>query len=166
MFFLITNMDFKTIQSDLNPKEAKDLIDLLGHYAQDIMGGGEELSEYVKTNLAEKLKKRTDAVIVIAYLGEQAIGLAICFEGFSTFSAKPLLNIHDFVVKSEFRGQGVAKLLLEKIMAIAKERDCCKITLEVLQGNQRAIKIYRDFGFDNYQLDAQMGHALFLQKTI
>lgn len=160
-------MSFKVIHSALNTeKETSDLMSLLNHYATDIMGGGEELSPYVQEHLISRLQKRTDAVIVLTYHEEEAVGLAISFEGFSTFYAKPLLNIHDFVVRSDYRGQGIAKLMLDKVEAIAKERDCCKLTLEVLQGNTRAQKVYIDFGFDNYQLEDSMGHALFLQKKL
>jgi ribosomal protein S18 acetylase RimI-like enzyme len=160
-------MPINTIQADLNnPKQAADMLSMLNHYAHDIMGGGAGLSEYVKTNLIGALKKRVDALVVMAYERDEPVGLAICFEGFSTFSAKPLINIHDFVVKAEYRRKGIGKNLLTTIEEVAKERGCCKITLEVLMGNKNAINLYRNFGFDNYQLEEAMGHALFLQKGL
>lgn len=70
------------------------------------------------------------------------------------------------MVKAEYRNKGIGKRLLLKTEELAAERGCCKITLEVLQGNQKALNLYRNFGFDNYQLDEAMGHALFLQKGI
>lgn len=160
-------MDITLQHSDLtSTQQAKDLIDLLDHYALDIMGGGKTLSEYVKTHLVEALRQRNDSVVVLAYHGTEAVGLAIAFEGFSTFAAKPLLNLHDIVVKANHRGRGIAPKLLQKIEDIAKERGCCKLTLEVLEGNVKARQVYHDFGFSNYQLDDHMGHALFLQKSI
>jgi ribosomal protein S18 acetylase RimI-like enzyme len=160
-------MSFTVIHSLLNTeKETTDIMSLLNHYATDIMGGGEELSSYVQAHLISKLQQRTDVVVVMVYHEQEAVGLSLSFEGFSTFYAKPLLNIHDFIVRSDYRGQGIAKLILDKIEAIAKERDYCKLTLEVLQGNTRAQKVYFDFGFDNYQLEDSMGHALFLQKKL
>ncbi|HTF80694.1 MAG TPA: GNAT family N-acetyltransferase [Cytophagales bacterium] len=160
-------MNIRVIHSDLSSaKEGTDLITLLSHYAEDIMGGGESLSEYVKGHLIQELKKRNDALVILAYIDEEAAGLAICFEGFSTFYAKPLINIHDLVVKEQYRGLGLAKALLHKIESIAKDRNCCKLTLEVLQGNQRAQNVYQAFGFRNYQLDEGMGNALFLHKAL
>ena len=147
-------------------KHAQDILFMLGQYATDIMGGGQALSPEVKNNLIPQLQKRESSVVFLAYEGEQAVGLAICFEGFSTFYAKPLLNIHDFVVSPDYRGKGVAKLLLDNIESLAKERNYCKLTLEVLEGNHRAQKVYRDFGFAGYELDAGSGKALFWDKKM
>lgn len=158
---------FKIIETDLSdPIHGEHLLFLLNEYAIDIMGGGNPISEYAKKHLIENLKKTPQKHVFIAYESQNPIGIAICFEGFSTFQARPLINIHDFCVIPAFRGMGVAKLLLQKIEEIALSNNCCKITLEVLQGNKRAIKIYQDFGFENYELDPVMGHALFLQKGI
>jgi ribosomal protein S18 acetylase RimI-like enzyme len=160
-------MNITTKQANLlSTTDGNDIIRLLNNYACDIMGGGEQLPEHVKQSLIPALQKRTDVLIVLAYANENAAGLAICFEGFSTFYAKPLINIHDFAVEPEYRGLGIAKLMLQKVEELAKEKDACKITLEVLTGNKRAIGIYEAFGFENYQLDEKMGHAVFMQKKI
>ena len=145
---------------------SKAILTLLNAYACDIMGGGESLSEYVQENLIDELSKRSDVLIVLAYDDGKPIGLAISFEGFSTFYAQPLLNIHDFVVIPEYRRKGVAKLILEKIESISKQRNYCKLTLEVLEGNVRAQKVYKDFGFASYVLDDQMGRGLFFDKKL
>lgn len=160
-------MDLRIFDTQLDSeKECKDMLLLLDHYAQDIMGGGEAISAEVMARLIPELKKRSSTLVVMAYIGEEPVGLAISFEGFSTFYAKPLLNIHDFVVREAYRGKGIAKKMLQKIESIAASRGYVKITLEVLQGNIRAQKVYFDFGFENYQLDEKMGHAVFLQKMI
>jgi ribosomal protein S18 acetylase RimI-like enzyme len=103
-------------------------------------------------------------VILLAYGGDNALGLVIAFEGFSTFYAMPLMNIHDFVVEEASRGKGIARLMLDKIEEIALERGCCKLTLEVLEGNERAQKVYQKFA--SYVLDPEMGRALFLDKKL
>ena len=41
-----------------------------------------------------------------------------------------------------------------------------KLTLEVLEGNSVAQSAYRAFGFEGYELDPQMGKALFWQKKL
>lgn len=160
-------MEFNVKLADLNSqKETADILTLLSHYAMDIMGGGEDLAEEVKQRLIPEFKKRNSIAVFIAYAGDEAIGLAICVEGFSTFYAAPLLNIHDFVVTSTYRGRGIAKLLLDNIERYAREKSYCKLTLEVLEGNSRAKKIYADFGFANYTLDDVMGKAEFWHKKI
>ncbi|MFL5729447.1 MAG: GNAT family N-acetyltransferase [Cytophagaceae bacterium] len=161
------NTEVQVLTADLkNSGHGKAILDLLSHYATDIMGGGENLSEDVKENLIARLAATASAVIILAYDGETPVGLSICFMGFSTFSAKPLLNIHDFVVTESHRGKGIAKLMLEKLEEIARSKGCCKLTLEVLEGNLRAQKVYHSFGFASYELDKTMGKALFLNKKL
>ena len=89
-----------------------------------------------------------------------------CIEGFSTFVCKPLLNIHDVYVSPDFRGQGIAGQLFADAESIAKSRGCCKLTLEVLQGNTRAQAVYTRLGFSGYELTPEMGHALFWEKKL
>ena len=86
--------------------------------------------------------------------------------GFSTFIAKPLINVHDMTVLSDHRGQGIGKALLGAVEAEARRRGACKITLEVLSGNERAKALYVAHGYRDYQLDPQSGHALFWQKRL
>ena len=130
------------------------------------MGGGEDLSPFVKTNLILALQSRQGVLIVLASVDQKPAGLAICFEGFSTFACKPLLNIHDFAVAPEFRGRGLAKRILGKVEELARQLGCCKITLEVLEGNKTAQAVYNTCGFTHYELDAQMGRAFFWQKKL
>mgnify|MGYP000614993650 CR=1 FL=1 len=94
------------------------------------------------------------------------VGLINCVEGFSTFAGRPLLNVHDIVVHEDFRRQGIARALLAHVEAMARQRGCCKLTLEVLEGNHGARRAYLDFGFEGYQLDPAMGQALFFEKKL
>jgi ribosomal protein S18 acetylase RimI-like enzyme len=148
----------------LNDQHAKDIGHLLNIYAEDPMGGGAPLSDLIKENLAKELSKVPHAFSVICYVNGQPAGLINCFEAFSTFKCKPLINIHDIVVVSEFRELGISQRMLAKVEEKAKDMGCCKITLEVLEGNEVAQKSYIKFGFDGYELDPKMGKALFWQK--
>jgi len=130
------------------------------------MGGGEDLLPYVKANLAAELQKRTGTHIVLAFIAGRPAGFATCFEGFSTFACKPLLNIHDIAVVPEFRGRGLSRRIMQKVEAIAIGLGCCKITLEVLEGNQLAQGLYKACGYAGYSLDPHMGYALFWQKKL
>lgn len=130
------------------------------------MGGGEDLSPFVKMNLIAALCERQGVHIVLAFVEKKPAGVAVCFEGFSTFACKPLLNIHDFAVTPEFRGRGLAKQLLAKVEELSRALGCCKITLEVLEGNKVAQSLYATCGYAGYSLDSQMGNALFWQKKL
>lgn len=160
-------MSTEVIEVDYNNKtQADDLVTLLNAYANDPMGGGESISDFAQQNLANELSKIPYAFSVICYVDGKAAGFANCFEGFSTFSCQPLVNIHDLGVNSEFRGKQISQKLLDKIEDIAKQKNCCKVTLEVLEGNTVAKNAYLKYGFKPYQLDSENGNAMFWQKTV
>ncbi len=148
------------------PSDRSALLGLLNMYAQDPMGGGEPLSADVQARLCDALAKHPLAASFIAWEGDCAIGLINCFEAYSTFKAQPLMNVHDIAVHPAHRGRGVGQALLAAAEQLARERDCCKLTLEVLSGNARAMASYLQFGFANYQLNPTAGHALLMQKWL
>ncbi len=112
----------KLFEADLtNAQHAEAVVFLLNGYACAPEGGGKPLPDEVQRNLAGELQKRSEAVVVLAFENEEPVGLAICMEGFSTFSCKPLLNIHDVFVVPAFRGQGVSRKLFERAETIAKD---------------------------------------------
>ena len=149
-----------------NQRQAQDLLLLLDAYARDPMGGGQALSAYTRQNLLTKLAEREDALSLLAYKGNRAVGLVNAFEGFSTFQCRPLLNIHDVCVDKPYRRQGIASAMLRQIELIARERCYCKLTLEVLQANEAAKRAYQGLGFKAYELDPQKGQALFWEKAL
>jgi GNAT superfamily N-acetyltransferase len=149
-----------------NPAHAHALVDLLDSYARDPAGGGMPLAPQVLAELPQALAARPQAFSVLAYDGEQPVGLVNCIEGFSTFACKPLVNVHDVVVLASHRGQRVTQRMLERVEAEARARGACKLTLEVLSGNRSALRAYERGGFAGYQLDPAFGSAVFLQKKI
>jgi ribosomal protein S18 acetylase RimI-like enzyme len=153
-----------------DPAHAGALAHLLDGYARDVMGGGKALPAQVLQSIAAELARRPQAFSVLAFVdagaGSTPAGLVNCFEGFSTFAAMPLVNVHDVAVDPQFRGLGIARRMLQEVEAIARERGCCKLTLEVLQGNTTAIRLYESAGFQGYQLVEAMGQAMFLQKWL
>ncbi|MFZ6768672.1 GNAT family N-acetyltransferase [Undibacterium sp. Di26W] len=156
----ITNVDLN------NPTHAADLVRMLNMYALDPMGGNEALSDYAKANLIKELKQRNTVRAILAYVDDQAAGFAICIEGFSTFACKSLLNIHDFAVHPDFRGQGVAQAMMQHLSTLSEQLGYCKMTLEVLEGNTRAQNLYRSEGFAPYELNPEFGGAIIMQKKI
>jgi ribosomal protein S18 acetylase RimI-like enzyme len=150
----------------LNAQDAQALVFLLDAYAQDPMGGGEALKPEASSRLCADMSRIAGAASFIAWLDGQPIGLINCFEGYSTFKAKPLLNVHDIAVLTGHRGQGVGQALLQAAEAHALSRGCCKLTLEVLSGNAPAMASYKRFGFEQYELDPAAGQAQFMQKWL
>ncbi len=147
-------------------RHAAHLSELLDAYARDPMGGGKPLEPEVRTNLAAALARLPYAFSLLAYTGTEPVGLATCFESFSTFACRPIINIHDFMVTRAHRGKGVSQHLLRRIEDIARGKNCCKISLEVLTNNEAARGAYRKFGFQPYQLDPAVGTAEFWHKPL
>lgn len=155
------------VEADLaRPEHAQAVVGLLDEYAHDPMGGGSGLSAYTKQNLIAELRKRDTARAILAFVDDDPAGLLIAFEGFSTFACRPLLNIHDVVVSSAYRGRRLSSRMLSKAEAVALDMGCCKLTLEVLEGNTIAQAAYRAFGFSGYELDPEKGRALFWEKKL
>lgn len=149
-----------------HPSDAAAVVALLDAYASDPAGGGEPLSDFVKANLVRELAARPQAYSVLAFDGDQPVGLVNCIEGFSSFKCRPLVNVHDVAVLASHRGRGIAEAMLAEAERIAVERGAVKMTLEVLSGNVPAVKLYRRIGYEGYQLDPAMGTAQFMQKWL
>lgn len=149
-----------------DPKHSSHMAYLLDAYAKDPMGGGEALAADITDNLAKALSLLPHAFTVMCYVNNEPAGLVNCFEAYSSFKGKPLVNIHDVIVLKDFCGLGLSQVLLEKVQEIAIQKGCCKLTLEVLEGNQVAQYSYEKFGFEGYELDPAMGKAMFWQKTL
>lgn len=155
------------VQADYaDPGHAAAVVHLLDAYASDPAGGGQPLSDFARQHLVAALAARPQAFSVLAFDGTEPVGLVNCIEGFSTFACRPLVNVHDLAVAAGHRGRRIGEALLEKVEQIARARGACKITLEVLSGNQSAQRLYARAGFASYQLDPAMGHAQFLQKWL
>jgi ribosomal protein S18 acetylase RimI-like enzyme len=143
------------------------LVQLLDHYASEPMGGGTPLSSSVREGLVSALRKQPNYLGFLAFIEERAVGLANCFLGFSTFRARPLLNVHDLMVHRDFRRRGIARRLLEEVEISAVRQGCCKLTLEVLSENRAARSAYEAVGFrSSYLLGPGTGAALFLEKKV
>lgn len=160
-------MNIEILQANyFNKDHAQAIGVLLNAYATDPMGGGKPLPAEIVNNIANKLSTIDYAVSVLGFVEGQPAGLVNCFEGFSTFLSAPLLNIHDIFVLKKYRGIGLSQILLKKVEEIAINKGCCKLTLEVLSENIVAQSSYKKFGFAGYELDPEVGKALFWQKPL
>ena|SRR5687767_3837482 len=97
----------EVVEADLARVEHQQaIVDLLDAYSRDPMGNGEPLAADTKRNVISGLREHPTTFAFLAYVGGRPVGLAICFRGFSTFAARPLINIHDLAVLPEQRGHG------------------------------------------------------------
>ncbi|HSQ00628.1 MAG TPA: GNAT family N-acetyltransferase [Candidatus Dormibacteraeota bacterium] len=107
----------------------------------DMIGGGRSL-----------LRRYPTTLVLLAFDEREPVGIAVCFFGFSTFQARPLLNVHDLAVVPAQRGRGIGSALLAAAESRARQAGCCKLTLEVQDDNHRARAVYTRFGFTDFVL--------------
>ena len=144
----VTTSEYQIVDADLDhPEHALGLVRCLDDYAADAMGRGEGLSPQVKGALIAGLKAHPERVIRLALQGTSVVGAAVCFLGFSTFSAQPRLNVHDLCVLATHRGRGVGRRLLQAVLDTARDVGCSAVTLEVRGDNEVAQRLYRSLGF-------------------
>lgn len=157
--------DITILRADLNnPSHQDSIVEMTNEYARDPMGGGADLKANVQAGLASAMSGHPTTVVLIAFDGHKPVGIANCFLGFSTFAAKPLLNVHDLAVHPAYRGRGIGRKLLESAEDQAKRLGCCKLTLEVLEKNEPAKRLYSSFGFDGAREEDE--RKLFLSKPL
>ncbi|MGV3530774.1 MAG: GNAT family N-acetyltransferase [Chthoniobacteraceae bacterium] len=156
---------FQIVEADLsNAAHQQAVRDLTAAYALDPMGNGGPLPADSLERLIPALRAHPTTHILLAYLDGRPVGIATCFLGFSTFAARPLLNLHDLAVLPECRGRGVSRELLRAVKEKARSVGCCRVTLEVLEGNTRAKGIYEQAGFAQASAGGPAGGALFFSK--
>ncbi len=139
------------------PADAAAIVALVDAYAREPVGGGASLAPEVAARLVAGLRAHATTLVLLAFVDGRAVGVAICFFGFSTFAARPLVNVHDLAVLPGARRRGVGRALLAAVEVRARARRCCKITLEVLDRNERARALYESVGF----ADVAVGDSAF-----
>ena len=89
----------RIVEADLSlPAHQEAVLAMVDAYSRDAMGDGKPLDQDVRAQLIPGLKRHPTTLIFLAFDDDQPVGAAVCFIGFSSFAAKPLVNIHDFVV--------------------------------------------------------------------
>jgi len=83
--------------------------------------------------------------LIAEYDGKPA-GFALCFYSYSTWLGKPGVYLEDLFVLPEFRGLGIGKALLQRVAAVAVEKDFPRLGWEVLDWNTPAIDFYTAMG--------------------
>jgi ribosomal protein S18 acetylase RimI-like enzyme len=155
------------IDADLtNLEHQRAIVAMLDAYMRDPMGGNTPMPETTKRDLIPGLRAHPACYVFLAYRENIPVGLSICFLGFSTFNARPLINIHDICVDSSLRGKGIGRMLLERIEAKARDLGCCRLTLEVREDNHVARGLYRKVGFDRVQIGPKKIPMEFWRKPL
>lgn len=101
--------------------------------------------------------------VVIGEFQGEAVGYALFFHNFSTFTGRPGIYLEDIYVKPEMRGRGYGKYLLTYVARLAVERKCTRMEWSVLDWNEPSIQFYRSLGavaMDEWTVQRLAGSAL------
>ncbi|NOI65272.1 GNAT family N-acetyltransferase [Vibrio sp. 99-8-1] len=138
-------MEILTRRIDTDSIEDKDIFESL--FREYLSGFSIELDDTVISQLFEL----PYFYGFVSFAEKTPAGFAVCFESFSTYRAKKMMNIHDFMVSEKFRGKGVGIAQLNGIERYCRDNSYLKITLEVDDDNVAAKKLYSSCNYEDYR---------------
>lgn len=105
--------------------------------------------KYTDEQLRDILTDRERPVLVAADEQDVVLGYAFCLvqqhDG-GAMTAHRTLYLDDLCVDEHCRGQHVGTALYEAVLALARERDCYNVTLNVWCCNEGALRFYETLG--------------------
>jgi ribosomal protein S18 acetylase RimI-like enzyme len=141
-------MELSIQQVDLQNKvHCTQLIKLLNDYMNDPMGKNSPMEEGLAPRIIAGLQTYAGYLGFFVMAGDHYAGLANCNQNFSTFKARPILNIHDFIVAPECRSIGAGRFLMKGVLDYASGKGFCRVNLEVREDNHAAKALYQKMGF-------------------
>jgi GNAT superfamily N-acetyltransferase len=81
----------------------------------------------------------------VAELNNKVEGIALVFMRYSTWKGR-ILHLEDLVVNKKMRGLGIGTALLDEVVKFAHHLGVKRINWEVLDWNEKAIKLYEKKG--------------------
>jgi GNAT superfamily N-acetyltransferase len=115
-----------------------------------------ELAEYEKlSHEVEATEAMIDAALFgeeprlfceIAEWGGEAVGFAVWFVNFSTFSGRHGIYLEDLFVRPAHRGKGIGKALLVYLANLCVQRGWSRLQWSVLDWNTPSINFYKSLG--------------------
>ena len=87
--------------------------------------------------------------IFVAEVNSNVVGIALFYYGFSTWKGRSL-HLEDLIVNENFRGHGIGKALMMRVVQVAQKEKLNRMDWEVLDWNERAIKFYKSLGTSFY----------------
>ncbi|MBN2442989.1 MAG: GNAT family N-acetyltransferase [Spirochaetales bacterium] len=140
-------MMFTIIKAKPDVKQLEDMIIVLESYMKDPMGAASSYTGIMKERLIRDLLQCSNLALFLGYSGSNIAGTAVCFIVYSTFLAKPALNIHDLAVLPDFRKKGLGRQLLQTVETFSLSENMGRITLEVRRDNTYARNLYQQMGY-------------------
>ncbi len=89
-------------------------------------------------------RKKSEALIV--EYDQKAIGYAIYFYNFSTFTGRPGLYVEDIYIIPEMRKRGFGKEIFIYLARVAQEQNCARMEWACLNWNEPSMQFYEKMG--------------------
>lgn len=86
---------------------------------------------------------------VLAFEGEEAVGLAVYFYEFSTWRGQPGVYVQDLYVAPCARGRGLGRELIQAVRKRAAEQGARYVKLTVYDRDPAALAFYHSIGFES-----------------
>ncbi|NQZ42738.1 MAG: GNAT family N-acetyltransferase [Flavobacteriaceae bacterium] len=141
---------------------AEDMDDVLG-LIKELASYENELDEVEVTStelIADGFGAEKRFHCFVAEAEKEVVGIALVFERYSTWKGR-VVHLEDLIVTEKMRGSGLGTALLKAVVSYADERQAKRVSWEVLDWNEPAIKFYESKGakvmrdWDVVQLDAK-----------
>jgi len=150
----VTERPFRGIESlEIRPvceEDAQKVIEYINLVSgeSDYLSFGEnefKITVEEEREIIRSFRERDNCLMIAARLGEKIVGL-LTFEG---GHRERLKHRGEFglTVAKEYWGMGIGKRLIEYMIETVKKNGITRIGLQVRADNERAIKLYSNFGF-------------------
>jgi GNAT superfamily N-acetyltransferase len=135
---------------------AIDLILVLNHFEADLTGDRKReraAAAAYYDELNQRLSRRNGRIVLA-----EIEGVAVALMGFTLDEDAAYVSddvrrhgtVTDLVVQEEWRGRGIARVLLAEAERLTREAGLTRLTIGALVANEKAERTYRAFGFDPY----------------
>ena len=102
-----------------------------------------DFDDFWNYNIFKEELENPHSKYIVAKINNKIIGFA------GIWKAVDDIHITNIVTRKDYRNKGIANIMLEQLITIAKqEKNITSITLEVNSNNIIAQKLYKKFGFD------------------
>ncbi len=88
--------------------------------------------------------------VYVAETENKVVGMALYYYGFSTWKGRSL-HLEDLIVNENFRKLGIGKALMNQVIQVAKNEKVERMSWEVLDWNEPAIKFYESLNTEFYK---------------
>ncbi|WP_233713348.1 GNAT family N-acetyltransferase [Lederbergia citri] len=119
---------------------------LLAHYMYPNQWSEKSQKECLQNLI--KLLEFQNAHFLLAKSSDTPAAFIALNWGFSTTKGKPILIVQDLFVMPNFRRKGIARMLIEEAILLAKEKGANRLQLNTGTNNNNAQSLYQSIGFE------------------